>query len=279
MSSSKKINKLFVISITINICFFIVFSIGAYYMRDSIINIIKPYFRSSSNLEKDIAVMNPEPYIGKEEYINVTNSKKEITILVLGNSISLHGIVDGLWKYESGMAASSKEKDYVHVLVEKISRIKQVGIKYTIVNIADFERNFGSFDFDRLTSLKNQSPQYIIFQIGENVSSTEITEHSDLFKQKYISLVNSFGDATKIVCLPFWPDKNKQDAITEVGIQTKSFIVDLSHLGNGIDEQNLAKSENKYSHTGVAAHPGDYGMYNIAVNIFSVFNSIIPVNN
>ena len=52
MSSSKKINKLLVISITINICFVIVFSVGAYYKRDSIINIIRPYFRSSSNLEK-----------------------------------------------------------------------------------------------------------------------------------------------------------------------------------------------------------------------------------
>jgi hypothetical protein len=276
MSSSKQNNKLLVISITINICFAIVFSVGAYYKRDSIITRIRPYFRSSSNLEKEIAVMNPEPYIGKEEFINVTNSKNEITILVLGNSISLHGIVDGLWKYESGMAASSKEKDYVHVLVENISRTKKVGIKYIIVNIADFERNFGSFDFDRLTSLQNKNPQYIIFQIGENVSSTEITKHSDLFKQKYVSLINSFDNAIKIVCLPFWPDINKQVAITEVGIQTKSFIVDLSHLGNGIDEQNLAKSENKYSHTGVAAHPGDYGMNNIAMNIFSVFNAIIP---
>jgi len=279
MSSSKKINKLLVVSITINICFAIVFSVGAYYKRDSIINIIRPYFYSSSNLEQNIAVMNPEPYIGKQEYINVTNSKNEITILVLGNSISLHGIVDGLWNYESGMAASSKEKDYVHVLVENISRTKKVGIKYTIVNIADFERNFVSFDFDRLTSLKSINPQYIIFQIGENVSSAEITKHSDLFKQKYVSLINSFDNATKIVCLPFWPDINKQVAITEVAIQTKSFIVDLSHLGNGIDEQNLAKSENKYSHQGVAAHPGDYGMNNIAMNIFSVFNAIISENN
>lgn len=51
--------------------------------------------------------------------------------------------------------------------------------------------------------------------------------------------------------------------------------VDLSHLGSGVDPQNMAKSEGRYSIPGVAAHPGNYGMRNIANAIFSVARNII----
>ena len=70
--------------------------------------------------------------------------------------------------------------------------------------------------------------------------------------------------------MPFWADKDKNRIFTEVALETGSSIVDLSHLGGGLEPLNFAHSENKYSHAGVAAHPGDYGMANIAKVIFSV---------
>lgn len=265
------------LSLLLNAFLLIVFSFGVYYKFDSIINYIKPLFEVKNNIEKNIAAMNPEPYIGKKDYINVNNSNKNISILVLGNSISLHGAVEGLWPHEFGMAASKKENDYVHLVMNKISENKNVGINLWVVNIANFERNFSEFNFERLSTLQSKKPHYVIFQIGENVSGDDIENRSELFKEKYIALVGNFSNSIKIICLPFWPNKEKNTIITDVGIKTKSFIVDLSSLGSGFDSRNLAKSEKIYSNPGVAAHPGDYGMSNIALKLYSVINAL-PLN-
>ena len=44
-------------------------------------------------------------------------------------------------------------------------------------------------------------------------------------------------------------------------------FIDISGLGK--DESNYARSERKYSHDGVAGHPGDKGMQSIADAILS----------
>jgi len=57
-----------------------------------------------------------------------------------------------------------------------------------------------------------------------------------------------------------------------VAIGSGSYLVDLSHLGNGADPLNLAKS---YSHPGVAAHPSDRGMDGIAKALFTASRGIL----
>ena len=68
------------------------------------------------------------------------------------------------------------------------------------------------------------------------------------------------------------PDKNKQNVITKIAVDNNVYLVDLSHLGNGIDKKNYASSYRKYKQPGVGEHPGDYGMRNIANNLFTVIN-------
>jgi len=126
------------------------------------------------------------------------------------------------------------------------------------------------FKHDRLSRLKEFLPDLVVFQIGEIVSNQDISESGDHFRSAYTRLVQSIISRNKIVCLPFWADKDKNRIFTEVALETGSSIVDLSHLGGGLEPLNFAHSENKYSHAGVAAHPGDYGMANIAKVIFSV---------
>jgi len=57
--------------------------------------------------------------------------------------------------------------------------------------------------------------------------------------------------------------------------KNNSHLVDLSRLGDGTDPLNLAKAEKKYKHPGVAAHPSDYGMKNIADALYATVNKII----
>jgi len=262
-------------SIAFNLGMLLLFAFGLYFHRSALFKQIKPYFQRPIVPGSYAAKPDSTLFVGKEESINTTNAKSSIRILVLGNSVSLHEAVAGLWTHESGMAASEKNKDYVHLLMKKIASEKKVGVTFEVINIAEFERTFNSFNLNRFSALRARNPQYVIFQIGENIPCDEFPLISDQFKQHYMELVNYFGSATKIICLPFRPDMNKVYAITDVGIQTGAFIVDLSHLGNGLDEKNLAKKENTYNIPGVAVHPGDFGMENIAKNLFCVFNATL----
>ncbi len=155
---------------------------------------------------------------------------------------------------------------------------KNISVEYAVINVASFERNFESFDKNRLEKIKNFMPDYVIFQLGENVPRDRLKKDDEynLFVSKYVEFISEFKGSKKIVCLPFWYEKNKISAITAAALKTNAFIVDLSHLGaSSHDNRNYAKSERKYSNRGVGIHPGDFGMENISNNIFSVFNALM----
>ncbi|RZM14589.1 MAG: SGNH/GDSL hydrolase family protein, partial [Pedobacter sp.] len=73
----------------------------------------------------------------------VENSKR--TVLVLGNSMTIHApSVELGWYGNWGMAASSKDKDYVHILETKLQ------MPVVPVNISAWERNHTTFDLSTL---------------------------------------------------------------------------------------------------------------------------------
>jgi hypothetical protein len=63
-------------------------------------------------------------------------------------------------------------------------------------------------------------------------------------------------------------------ATTNIAINSNSYLVDISHLGDGTDINNFSSSYKEYKMPGVGAHPGDYGMANIAKCIYATFNAI-----
>jgi hypothetical protein len=189
----------------------------------------------------------------------------------LGNSLTL--IKD--WNGGAGLTASDREYDYVHILLNKIANEKNLDIEYLVLNIADFERGFEQFDYTRLDIIRTFEPEIIIFQIGENVVTETLNSKGELFLEQYKKLINYCNGKETIICLPFWPVKEKIQLITEVALKTNSYLVDLSHLGSGIEPLNFAKSERKYDNPGVGMHPGDYGMNNIAKLLYITINKII----
>jgi hypothetical protein len=221
------------------------------------------------------SVFNQAPYETEIQFVINSEFKNIIKVAILGNSISLHGVIEGLWDHESGMAASNLEHDYVHILMNNISNEKQSNIEYIVINISDFERDFENFQYNRLEKIKKFEPDIIVFQIGENLSTEMLKLKGEIFVENYRKLINYCNGKETIICIPFWPVKEKINLITEVALNEKVYIVDLSHLGSGIDALNIAKSEKKYNHAGVAAHPGDYGMKNIAKILYITINKII----
>jgi len=209
-------------------------------------------FRNS--LWADENASSPRPKIG-----SLPASK----VLFLGNSITLHTPAPSIgWTGHWGMAASAREKDYVHLLTAEIAAASGAEPTIMVKNIADFERGFETYDL--ATGLKSElefQADIVIVAIGENVS--ELT--TDDAKMKYaaafdrlLSELKQHGKPAIFVRSSFWSNPAKDNIMRAAASNAKVIFVDLSELDR--DEANMARSERRFEHAGVAAHPGDQGM-------------------
>lgn len=230
----------------------------------------------SQTSEKVLKTFNNDAYDDflDDEYI-VNQDAKTVEFLFLGNSLTYCGVPDEEPdKTKRGLTSTKIENDYVHKLVSMYANKYEVNVKFSCVNIADFERGFRDsvFSKDKLKNIQVKNPDVVVFQIGENVSYEDISVYGELFFTRYCELIEGFKDSKRIVCIPFWPVKEKINIITDVAFSTGSRLCDLSHLGSGIDSENFASSYKKYRQPGVGAHPGDTGMDRIAKNILCVLS-------
>jgi hypothetical protein len=193
----------------------------AYYKRTSIVNYATKFYEKiflEKQIEqvgmdyKEFAQRKYEPEI---QYIN-NNYEKNIKIAILGNSLTLIPS----WNGGAGLTASDKEHDYAHILLNKISKEKSLNIEYLLLNIADFERDFEKFDYTRLEAIQNFKAEIIIFQLGENVETKILDSKGEIFLEQYTKLINYCNGKETIVCLPFWPIREKIQIITEVAVKS-----------------------------------------------------------
>jgi hypothetical protein len=230
--------------------------------------------------------LSPMNRVAMDLYVEFSNNVEgeEFSILLIGNSILWHGKAPDIgWVNECGMAASSAENDYAHILFRKLeSLMPDRKIKIRLTNAAPFERDMAAFDFNIINKIKQGFiSDFIVFQLGENVP---YNMDSKLYEEKYTSFINEFKKGNKAVTLcttPFFPDLKKSIIGRKVALNTKSFLVDLSALSL-LDEENLAKNEKDYpldrsqwKVEGIGLHPGNKGMDSIAETIFIVINATI----
>lgn len=188
-------------------------------------------------------------------------------VLFLGKSITLHGPAPKIgWEGNWGMAASTQEKDFVHVLSTKIAAAAGGQPVVKIRNIADFERQLSAYDVS--AGLKDElslQPDLIIIAIGENVSALNTDGAKTTFKKAFTGLLQELkkqGKPTIVVRSSFWANPAKDEILQNVCEEAGGIFVDNRKLG--ADETNYARAERKFEHAGVAAHPGDKGMQSIA---------------
>lgn len=188
-------------------------------------------------------------------------------VLFLGNSITLHGPkADIGWTGNWGMAASSAEKDYVHLVTAGLTRAAGKAPQILVRNIASFERDYTSFDLEKqLRDAIDFQADLIILAIGENVKGLSSPEEETAFAKQVLRLLKLMkGDRspTLVIRSSFWPNVPKDRALRQVCDQLQGRFVDLK--GIGASPENRASLEREYKHQGVAAHPGDRGMRAIA---------------
>jgi hypothetical protein len=188
-------------------------------------------------------------------------------ILFLGNSITWHGRnTDIGWEGEWGMAASSEEKDYVHLVTRALARHAGSEPEIMVKNIADFERNYATYDVDQqMRELFAFDPDLVVLAIGENVPPLASEEAKTQFKSGVMSILRcalARRHPMLVVRTCFWADAAKDQVLREACQEVDGILVEAGSLGS--DPANAARAERTFRHDGVAGHPGDRGMQALA---------------
>ncbi len=185
-----------------------------------------------------------------------------IKVLFVGNSISKHAPKPEIgWINDCGMAASSIDKDYVHLTAAKISEYDP-DMSFAILQVADFERNFSTKDiYTDYKAAIDYKADIIIMFFGANVSKEyDKQENPEVkFGEKYEELrnvLNSHGTAAVFHSEGFYirPVLNaeKKAAAERLG---DTYI----ELGDIVTRED---THGKFN------HPGDKGMEEIAELFF-----------
>ena len=197
-----------------------------------------------------------------------TTENADIKLLFLGNSITRHGKAENLgWCGDWGMAASSKENDYVHKLISKFCQ-KGVKVSVCIANLSDWERTRNmDLLFTKYLSALRFNADYVIVRLGENAC---LDKYLSEFELCYGELTDLFSrNGAKIVLTDlFWEYEPFDNFVAELAKARGYAFAEIHDLGN----DDAMKAIGKFSHSGVAVHPGDKGMAEIAVRIFRVLN-------
>jgi len=204
----------------------------------------------------------------------------EFKVLLIGNSITRHGVSEKTvselkWSHVSGMAASSEEADYAHLLAKKL------GSAMPGRNVKLFYHNGGGGGAirQRLSAVGEVSglrPDLVVIQLGEHEAEGG---DGDALYSDYKMLIKAF-DAQRprplVICTGLWdPDQAPRyggwrlmvenimkQASREVGVpfvSVEDLAVDPACHGAG-------------SHDGVRWHPNDKGHRGYAERIFAAWD-------
>jgi alpha-galactosidase len=191
-------------------------------------------------------------------------------ILFVGNSLTSHGPkADIDWHGNWGMAATSADKDYVHLVTRALAAKQGTMPEIMVKNVADFERNHVGYDIaGKFADAAAFKADLVILCIGENVAALKTAEAQAKYQEQVTALLKSLKSnpqAQIIVRSSFWANTAKDTAMRQACEAVGGTFVDISALSK--DEKNYARSERPYKHAGVANHPGDRGMAAIAEEI------------
>lgn len=191
-------------------------------------------------------------------------------MFVLGNSITLNSPVPALgWYNNNGMAASSLQNDFVHILERNLMTLNPA-VQMKLISGGGFERNFWSFDYNTSLDehLNGYAPDLIIVRIGENINDTEAANPSRDFKARYRQLLDKltqYSGRAKVVCTTsFWNHPQASVLIREVAAERGYPVADLYSVLYNRPDRDQFRAVNEYTDGGVGAHPNDRGMAEIA---------------
>lgn len=213
-----------------------------------------------------------------------------IKILVLGNSITRHEPAEHLgWKGNWGMAATSEDKDYFHILSRYVKELYP-DARLEIASGHPFEKNFYNLsnvsqaDYKSLVDL---DADVIISSIGANINNSANENDTAFISGQtfnplhYINIIDYFNVYGDMQVIPVATTLTKPENISVIKQAADSKGWDFVSCTDLNDEKYTAVpykdaavfGENVSA--GVLNHPGDLGMQEMADRIWMALKPIL----
>ena len=188
--------------------------------------------------------------------------------LVIGNSITLHH-KSSYWNSEHGMAATSQDKDFVHLLASNLE------MEPVYLHFSDFE--VLAHDREQLLHLLDKylddKYSFVVVQLGDNVADSTTWEED--YKALLAKLRTEIGTTCLITVGNFWENKKVDTQLFHASMEYMATFIPLIDIhkqskyqaGLNFTVTNLEGEEMIVKHNGVALHPGNTGMKVIATKI------------
>lgn len=232
---------------------------------------VRPKFTVSDAKRMGAEMMNPGVKIGCRERKCGGNFK----VLIYGNSIAAHGRAPKIgWNADWGMAASSRDRDFAHLVVAGLENLRGERADYRIRNLAVLERDYRA-DLGEFADLADDvayAPDYVVIAVGENVPAireSDVADYTRFLVRLAKPLVESERRPRVVMRSPFWRNDVKAECTARAAAEAGATYVDAGPLGD--NDENMAIG--LFAHNGVARHPGDLGMRRLAELILSGFGS------
>ena len=196
----------------------------------------------------------------------------KLKVLFLGNSITFHPRAPQLgWYGDWGMAASCQENDYVHVLISKLkANFINTSFDFRVQNVGAWELNF-LFDPSNFEQVIDYNPDILISKIGENISE-EYARGNNYYVELTKFLKFYAKSSTKVIVTGnIWPNQYKDSVQKSISFDNGWEYIDFGYLI--LNDKNF--SYGLFEHPGVAAHPSDTGMKEIALSMYQTIQQIL----
>ena len=207
-------------------------------------------------------------------HIVITNSNgKGSRVMFLGNSITLHAYKPEIgWHGQWGMAASCEEKDYVHLMMDKINEVND-DPAFCVCQTSYMELHYKE-DYDlqsRYEAAADFGADIIVLRIIENCKADVFDGEKFIFAMEDLfKYLDKSGKAKFIITSSFWNHPGDK-YLAEFAEKNNYPFVKINDLG----EDDSMKAIGLFEHKGVANHPGDLGMKMIAERIFDAMKDYL----
>lgn len=192
-----------------------------------------------------------------------------IRVLYVGNSITKHAPSPKLeWFNDCGMAASSVEKDYVHLVQAKIREIHP-NAAFSILQVANYEREFYTrTPEDYYRAAKEFQPDLIIMFFGANVCKEYYTAENPpkTFGEAYEDLRNFLVDGRNAFVM------HSQGFFIHPSLDAEKEAVAQKYGDAFVNLEEMRKLPETH---GRFNHPSDYGMQVIADSFWNAVKDYV----